>query len=164
MKIFYIITLFLFPIHSIGQNKIEEIYFGGTQNLTNELSIYLAEKVNTQLDDTAHILFVKISAANRVRNSGEIITFDFFEKDSLFKKSLLDFFMTHKSKWNYKKLKKVSAILPIFITSYRKDFNKIFVNWSSVLNGGFQENQLAYFIKPLFIQLYCCPSSPSRDF
>ena len=152
------------PILGNGQKKIKEIYFGGTHSLNSELSIFLAEKENIQLDDTAHILFVRVSALKKTKKSGEKIIFEIFEKDSLFKKLLLNFFTIHKSKWNYKKLKKMSAIVPIFIASYRKDFNKIYFNWSNLLSENFHENQITYFLNPLVVQLYCCPSSPSRDF
>lgn len=160
MKIFYLLTFLLPPLFGIGQKKIGEIYSGGTEKLYSELSDFLAEKENLS-EDTVHIFLIQISGNKRKYRFEEKIKFQVFGKDSVLKELLFDFLNAHKTSWNYRKLKRTTAILPIYIISYRNDHDKIFVDMSHNIYDGVQENKLVYFIKPLMIQFYCCPSTGS---
>jgi len=164
MKNICLIILIFWPMLSIGQKNYEQIYLGGSRNLNNELSKYFAENDSPLIDDTAHIFFIKITAKKKANSLNEKLTFQVFGKDTSLKNLLLNFLISHKHKWNYRKLKKAGALLPIFIASYRTDFKKIFVNWANIPVEDLPESQLVHFIKPIVIQLYCCPSHPSKDF
>lgn len=157
------ILLISCPMLSIGQRTSKQIYLGGINKLNNELSDFLAGKENIQ-DDTAHIFFIQILANKKATIEDDKIQFKVFGKDTVIKNLLIDFFISRKKNWNYNELKKMNGIVPIFISSYRINYNNIFIDWNNFLTEEFPESQEAIFVKPLIVQLYCCPSTPSKDF
>jgi hypothetical protein len=89
--------------------------------------------------------------------------FEIFGKDNSMRKLVSDYLELNAMYWNYRKIKKRKVMVPLLISAFYRSKQPYF-DWRDIFNSRPPETQKVIFFTPIIIQLYCCPSEPSKDF
>ncbi len=152
MRILVLIGFFLLchPVFTLGQNKTDLPYKGGSVQFDKEVSSSLF----VLSGDTAGIYFVEVYYSKK--NKEVEFTIHGGDGNEAMRKLVELFFTGSKGNWDASSLKKLSVIIPLVIIQRNNisnsDAGSVFVN-SVVLNEYFSKSfrpQKYFLYKPLF--------------